>query len=85
MFKSNILLKIQGDSDKENSQTRRGASVSGVSGAGRENVINASTWLSNIMPTSKEEENMSRDVSPGATPQHRSLAFVQVQTLTILV
>lgn len=85
MFKSNILLKIQGDSDKENSQTRRGASVSGVSGAGRENVINASTWLSNIMPTPREDENRSRDESPGATPQHRSLAFVQVQTLTILV
>ena len=74
-------MNIQGDSDRENSQPRRGASVSGGSGTGRENVINASTWLSNILPTPKEEENRSRDVSPGATPQHsRNIAFVQVQT-----
>ena len=41
----------------------------------QDNVINASTWLSNIMPTPKgEEEDISRETSP----QHRAISQVQV-------
>jgi len=60
------------DSDKENSLPR--GSRSGASS--KDNVINASTWLSNIMPTPKgEEEDISRETSP----QHRAISQVQEQ------
>jgi len=67
-----------GDSDKENSLPR-GTGRGGAAGA-RDNVINASTWLSNILPTPKGEEGSSREASPGGTPQHKAIAgLVQEQ------
>jgi len=64
-----------GDSDKENSQSQHPGKAAGSRTASRENVINASTWLSNILPTPRGEEGegSSRDTSP----QHRAIANVQ--------
>jgi dynamin 1-like protein len=54
------------NSDKENSVPRsQGSARSGS----RENVITASTWLSNMLPAPKEEH--ARDLSP--SPQHRAV------------
>jgi len=55
-------------SDKENSVPRTQQQQQGRSGS-KENVITASTWLSNILPTPKEE--LDRDISP--SPQHRAI------------
>jgi len=74
------LANGEDSSDKENSVPRSG----GGGGAGhlqsqlsqgqgrsgsKENVITASTWLSNILPAPKEE--LDRDLSP--SPQHRAI------------
>jgi len=59
----------QVDSDKENSQPRNQSARSGS----KENVINASTWLSNILPAPREESG-ARDLSP--SPVHRAVTQV---------
>lgn len=59
------------DSDKENSLPRNQLARGGAAGG---NVINASTWL-----RGGEEDTTSRDTSPGTTPQHRALNYVQEQ------
>jgi len=58
-------------SDKENSVPRTVAPSRHVSV--EQNVINASTWLSNILPAPKEE--ISRDLSP--SPQERAAQQVE--------
>jgi len=61
-------------SDKENSAPRIQGQVRSTSGSRNvENVITASTWLSNILPTPKEE--IDRDQSP--SPQHRAVQQVE--------
>jgi len=61
----------QVDSDKENSQPIvRGQTRSGS----KDNVINASTWLSNILPAPREEAGAARDLSP--SPLHRAVTQV---------
>jgi len=51
--------------DKENASRRSGS---------KENVITASTWLSNILPAPKDGERINRDLSP--SPQHRAVTQV---------
>ena len=57
-------------SDKENSAPARAAAQARA--GSKENVITASTWLSNIMPAPKEE--LDRELSP--SPQHRAVQQV---------
>jgi len=58
-------------SDKENSAPARAAAQARA--GSKENVITASTWLSNIMPAPKEE--LDRELSP--SPQHRAVQQVE--------
>merc|ERR1719323_2491902 len=55
-------------SDKENAAPRAGAQRNGGAGKNVDTVITASTWLSNILPTPKEE--LDRELSP--SPQQRA-------------
>lgn len=65
------------DSDKENSQpaVRSVSAVTqpAVRSGSKDNVINASTWLSNILPAPREE-TVARDLSP--SPVHRAVTQV---------
>jgi len=56
-------------SDKENAAPRAGAQRNGGAGKNVDTVITASTWLSNILPTPKEE--LDRELSP--SPQQRAV------------
>merc|ERR1711936_588555 len=55
--------------DKENAAPRAGAQRNGGAGKNVDTVITASTWLSNILPTPKEE--LDRELSP--SPQQRAV------------
>merc|ERR1711971_352217 len=59
-------------SDKENAAPRAGAQRNG-GGKNVDTVITASTWLSNILPTPKEE--LDRELSP--SPQQRAVMQVE--------
>jgi len=79
-----------GDSDKENSVPPRGGATAAAAAVGRstsrDNVINASTWLSNILPTPKGEEDVnSREPSPSATPQHKAVSIIQDQEVQPII
>ena len=63
-----------GGGDRKGAGPGRGVVVPRGTGVGRgqpDTVITASTWLSNILPTPREEGGSGRDQSP--SPQHKEL------------
>ena len=66
-----------GDSDKENAHAGAAGARKAVA-RGQENVINASTWLSNILPTPRGEEEENGLISRENSPQHKAISSVQV-------
>jgi len=64
----------EADSDKENQAVPTRGQVAKARSS-QDTVINASNWLSNILPAPKDDGAVARDASP--SPQHRAVTQVQ--------
>ena len=66
----------EADSDKENQAVPTRGQVAKARSS-QDTVINASNWLSNILPAPKDDGAVTRDASP--SPQHRAVTQVSLE------